>query len=483
MQKEKYSLITEQDLNDIQKWHDKKQSDWYNNQYHLAGYSGSTNDPNGLTFLDGKYYIFMQSCPFSIQHFNKSWALYTTTDFINYTYEGLTLTPSNKYDKNGVFSGSARINKNNEIEIYYTGNVKFNDVDRTAYTLKAFIDLKNKIVTKEFLYETDLTKYSGHYRDPIVFEKNNELFMLNGAQTKDIKAVLNIYKFNGTSWENYKDIKFDENDEQNAYMLECPNYFKLDGREYVFACLEQEAPLKEGSHFVKYREVEIDNEMNFKYKTDLLKIDLGFDFYAPQVFSNTGNRVIMLGWLGNSKSNPFPPELTTWSNQLTVPRELFVKNDCLYQLPIKELDNLRTFEIKEVNKTFNYENGLSEIIINNIESDFEIIVSNELNKNIKILNKNNEFIIDRTNMTFNDEENLPSIINNGTLKVKSLRILIDRSTMEIFVNEGQHAISVRFYINKHNQIKTNLSNVKVNQLKGNDYIWNNIIFKNEIKEK
>ncbi|AVN62529.1 hypothetical protein CG001_02725 [Mesoplasma coleopterae] len=481
MQKEKYSLISNEDLSDIQKWHDKKQSDWYNNQFHLSGYSGSTNDPNGLTYHDGKYYIFMQSCPFSIQHFNKSWALYTTTDFINYNYEGLTLIPSTKYDINGVFSGSARINENGEIEIYYTGNVKFNDVDRTAYTLKAFIDLKEKLVTKELLFEADLTKYSGHYRDPIVFEKNSELFMLNGAQTTDLKAMLNVYKFNGKTWENFKDIKFDENDEQEAYMLECPNYFKLDGREYVFACLEQDAPLKDGSHFVKYREVEIDNEINFKYKTDLIKIDLGFDFYAPQVFSNTGERVIMLGWLGNSKSNPFPPELTTWSNQLTLPRDLYVKNNRLYQLPIKELDALRKDEISLLNGSYNYENGLSEIIADQINDDFEIKFKNDKNENILISNKNNELIIDRSNTTFKDEENLPSIINLGNLNVKNLRILIDRSVMEIFINEGQYAISVRFFIDKHNQIQTNIKNVKINQLIGFSYNWNNIIFKNELK--
>ncbi|ATZ21049.1 glycoside hydrolase family 32 protein [Mesoplasma coleopterae] len=481
MQKEKYSLISNNDLEDIQKWHDKKQSDWYNNQFHLAGYSGSTNDPNGLTYHKGKYYIFMQSCPFSIQHFNKSWALYTTSDFINYNYEGLTLIPSTKYDINGVFSGSARINENDEIEIYYTGNIKFNDVDRTAYTLKAFIDLKEKLVTKELLFEADLTKYTGHYRDPIVFEKNNELYMLNGAQTKDLKAMLNVYKFNGSNWENYKDVKFDEGDEQNAYMLECPNYFKLDGREYVFACLEQDAPLKDGSHYVKYREVEIDNNINFIYKTSLLKIDLGFDFYAPQVFSNTGERVIMLGWLGNSKSNPFPPELTTWSNQLTVPRDLFVKNNKLYQLPIKELDELRVNEIKGFENVYAYDNGLAEICASDINNEFEILIKNEENENIKISNIDNKFIIDRSEATFKDEENLPPLINLEDLNVKSIRILVDRSVMEIFINEGEHAVSVRFYINEHNKILTNLKNVKINQLKGYSYNWNNIIFKNEIK--
>ncbi|ALD66487.1 glycoside hydrolase family 32 protein [Spiroplasma cantharicola] len=483
MKWEKYSLINENHLNLFQKYHNKKIKNWYNNQFHLAGFSGSTNDPNGLVFYKDQYFIFMQNCPFSIQHYNKSWALYTTKDFINYVYEGLTLIPSTDYDKNGVFSGSARVNKNGEMEIYYTGNVKFNDLERTSYTLKALIDLKEKVVSKELLFECDLKKYTGHFRDPVVFEKDNKLFMLNGAQTLENKGVLNVYEFQDEEWKWSKDILIDENDEQNSYMVECPNYFNIENKEYIFACLEQETSLAEGSHFVKYREVKVDNKANFKFKSKLKKIDLGFDFYAPQIFSNTENRIIMLGWLGNSKSNPFPKELKTWSNHLTVPRQLTLKNDLLYQMPVKELEKLRLNKIDLKNNIFNYQNGIVEIISQKVANEnFEIIIKSK-KKNIIIKNENNIFSIDRSLMDYNDELNLPSKINFDNLKIDSIRILIDRSCLEIFINEGEHAISLRFFIKNHNQIETNLKNLKVFQLDSNKYVWNNIIFKNELKEK
>ncbi|WP_342259155.1 glycoside hydrolase family 32 protein [Spiroplasma endosymbiont of Dioctria linearis] len=483
MKWEKYSLINESHLNLFKKYHNKKQKNWYNNQFHLAGYCGSTNDPNGLVYHKGQYYIFMQNCPFSIQHYNKSWALYTTKDFINYVYEGLTLIPSTDYDKNGVFSGSARVNKNGEIEIYYTGNVKFNDLERTSYTLKALIDLKEKNVTKELLFECDLKKYTGHFRDPVVFENNNKLFMLNGAQTLDEKGVLNVYEFIDESWQWTKDIIVDEKDEQNSYMVECPNFFKIENKDYIMACLEQNASLKDGSHFVKYREVKFDSKANFKFKSGFNKIDLGFDFYAPQIFSNTDDRIIMLGWLGNSKSNPFPKELKTWSNHLTVPRQLTLKNNMITQLPIKELEKLRLNKISLKDNSFYYENGLVEFMANKIlNKDFEILIKNK-NKNIVLKNENNNFSIDRSLMDYNDELNLPSKLNFDNLKINTIRILIDRSCLEIFINEGEQAISLRFFIKKHNQIITNLKEVNVIQLDSNKYVWNNIIFKNELKEK
>ncbi|AKU79696.1 glycoside hydrolase family 32 protein [Spiroplasma turonicum] len=483
MKWEKHSLISEDNLEFFKEWHEKKESDWYNNQFHLSGYCGSINDPNGLVFFDNKYYIFMQNCPFSIQHYNKSWALFTTHDFINYNYEGITLTPSNQYDKDGVFSGSARVNNKGEMEIYYTGNIKYNAIDRNSYTLKAFIDLKNKLVSKELLFECDKTKYTGHFRDPIVFEKNNKLFMLNGAQTLDKKGTLTVHEFVNDKWVFKKEVELDKDFEQNSYMVECPNYLKIDNSEFVFACFEQDAPLSEGSHFVKYRKVVIDENANFNFKTDLLKIDLGFDFYAPQVFSNVKDRTIMLGWLGNSKSNPFPKELTTWSNNLTSPRVLTEKNNRLYQNPIVELENLRVKEITKSENDYLYENGIVELVCDEINNqDFEIEIKSG-SKNIKLSNINKKFIIDRSNMDYNSVEDLPPVINFDNLSIDNIRILIDRSCMEIFINNGEHAISLRTFILNHNTIKTNLNNSKVYQLKGYNINWNNTIFKNITKEK
>ncbi|AKX34080.1 sucrose-6-phosphate hydrolase [Spiroplasma litorale] len=479
---EKHSIINESNLEYFQELHDKKEKDWYNNQFHLTGFCGSTNDPNGLAYFNGQYYIFMQNCPFSIYHYNKSWALYTTTDFINYTYEGITLTPSNKYDKDGVFSGSAYVNKNGDLGIYYTGNIKFNAVDRTSYTLKAFIDLKNKIVQKELLFECDLTKYTGHFRDPVVFEKNNKLFMINGAQTIEKQGILSLYEFKNNSWVYLKDVELDEGQSENSYMVECPNYFQIKDKEYVFACFEQDAPLVEGSHFVKYREVKIDEKGDFSFLSDLKKIDLGFDFYAPQVFANVKDRVIMLGWLGNSKSNPFPPELTTWSNNLTIPRQLTTKNNQLYQYPIKEIDNLRENEITSSNNVYKYDKGIVEIVSDNINNkDFSIYLKSE-NKELKISNYNKNFVIDRSNMDYNDIENLPPKIDFNNLEIESLRILVDRSCIEIFVNEGQQAISVKFFIKNHNIVDIENLKASVFQLKPYKYKWNNIIFENKLKE-
>nr|WP_324602914.1 GH32 C-terminal domain-containing protein [Williamsoniiplasma somnilux] len=158
------------------------------------------------------------------------------------------------------------------------------------------------------------------------------------------------------------------------------------------------------------------------------------------------------------------------------------KNNQIHQLPIKELENLRIEKLESQNSIFKYEEGLCEIEAGNLNSDFEIVINNNQNESIKIYAKKSKLIVDRGLTSFQDEINLPTIVTIDNVEIKSIRILIDRSAMEIFVNDGQYAMSVRFYLDKHNQIFTNINELEVYQLKGYSYQWNNIIFENKLKE-
>ena len=73
---------------------------------------------------------------------------------------------------------------------------------------------------------------------------------------------------------------------------------------------------------------------------------MGFDFYAPQTFETPVGRRILIGWAGvpdaEYSSNPMNEG---WQHSLTVPRELRYHNGKIYQLPIRELGQLRKKEI------------------------------------------------------------------------------------------------------------------------------------------
>ena len=74
-----------------------------------------------------------------------------------------------------------------------------------------------------------------------------------------------------------------------------------------------------------------------------VELDRGFDFYAPQTFEDAKGRRIMIGWMGvpDAVEHKNPTVENYWQHQLTLPRELKIIDNKLYQLPLKELETLR----------------------------------------------------------------------------------------------------------------------------------------------
>ncbi len=56
-------------------------SDKWRLNYHLEPPFGLLNDPNGLAYFKGEYYIFYQWNPYKCEHKDKHWALVKTKDF------------------------------------------------------------------------------------------------------------------------------------------------------------------------------------------------------------------------------------------------------------------------------------------------------------------------------------------------------------------------------------------------------------------
>ena len=64
------------------------------------------NDPNGLIYFNGMYYVFFQWNKFELNHSNKEWGVFTSRDMISWDFVGSALLPDQPYDCHGVYSGS-----------------------------------------------------------------------------------------------------------------------------------------------------------------------------------------------------------------------------------------------------------------------------------------------------------------------------------------------------------------------------------------
>ena len=97
----------------------KKQS------WHIEPPWGLMNDPNGLIWYRGNYYVFFQWNRFKKDHSSKAWGWCVSPDLIHWRFCGSALLPDQPYDGQGVYSGSA-IEINNRLCLYYTGNARRN---------------------------------------------------------------------------------------------------------------------------------------------------------------------------------------------------------------------------------------------------------------------------------------------------------------------------------------------------------------------
>lgn len=471
--------IYEKIKQDLDNFYSSNDTNIWRNKNHIEMPFGLVNDPNGLSYFNGKYHIFYQWNPFGCEHKTKHWALVRTTDFVNYTKPEIILKPENWFDKNGCYSGGACV-KGDTLKLFYTGNVKNENDERESYQCIVDYNKDGSLEKKGPVIQKQPEGYTAHFRDPMIFVNEGIYYMVLGVQRENLTGAALIYKSHDIEkWELVGELETDM--KEFGYMWECPNIIKVCDDKYAFLFSPQGLESEEFKNQNIYQSGYVIGDLDFntpalKNHTEFKEIDMGFDFYAPQVFSHNCQN-IMIGWVGMpDKDSEYPSAQNGgWMFPLTLPRVLEYKDNVLYQRPIKEVENLRekqTVSVKDL--------VLDEYVINldsrNVEIDLDLSLEEYKNVELKLIfndeyisinyDKQNEiYIVDRNNMEFGGRG-----IRKFKLKVdKSLRLhmFIDNSVMEIYYQNGVETTTL-MYFPKSDDFKIEIKNdgkVKINELK------------------
>ena len=98
-------------------------NDW-RQKLHLEPESGWLNDPNGLSYFQGKYHVYFQYAPESALGTGpKCWGHWQSKDLLHWEFTGTVLSPDLPEDQNGVYSGCGLV-RGDTLYLFYTGNVK-----------------------------------------------------------------------------------------------------------------------------------------------------------------------------------------------------------------------------------------------------------------------------------------------------------------------------------------------------------------------
>ncbi len=303
---------------------DTTNTDFYRPSYHFTPLYGWMNDPNGMVYKDGEYHLYFQYNPYGSKWGNMHWGHAVSRDLIHWEH----LSPAIARDTLGhIFSGSSVIDKNNTagygknaiVALYTSASDKNGQIQCMAYS-----NDNGRTFTK---YEGNpvLTPFDGlkDFRDPKVFwfEKGKCWYMIVSAdkETRFYKSK-NLKKWTYVS-------AFGNGLGQQPCQYECPDFFQLpvngDKKNMKWIMTMNINPgCIFGGSATEYFVGDFDGK-NFTCPDahDVKWLDYGKDHYATVTFSNTGDRVLALTWMSNWQyANLTPFKQNRGAN--TLPREL-----------------------------------------------------------------------------------------------------------------------------------------------------------------
>ena len=213
----------------------------YRLYFHLMPPAGWLNDPNGLCQYQGNYHVFFQYAPESSLGGRKFWGHYVSPDLIRWKFLGTALCPDTKWDRDGVYSGSA-FTEDGFLELFYTGNVKEKgDFDYISAGRGANV-LYTKSSSGETFKEKNLllsnedypASYTCHVRDPKVWKENGQYYMILGGRRKNDQGAVMIYSSpDKKTWSLCREMSTRE---PFGYMWECPDLFEMAGTRFPLCC-------------------------------------------------------------------------------------------------------------------------------------------------------------------------------------------------------------------------------------------------------
>lgn len=435
--------------------------------YHFMPQKNWMNDPNGVIYYKGEYHLFYQYNPYGSQWGNIHWGHAKSRDLVNWQHLPLALYPSKEQGEVHCFSGCAVIDGKRPT-IFYTSigegerNPEIGAEQWAAVSEDDMLTWKkckeNPIVTGKIHGDIEIK----HWRDPFVWKKNEEWFMVLGGSHNNKGCAL-IYKS-----KNLKDWEFLNILCEGEHILwECPNFFKL-GDKYVL--------IVSPDGMVEYYIGTLSSDYKFTPEFKGILDYGGWDgFYAPNSLVDDTGRRIMIGWMPEHSRENFS-ECGDWAGVQSLPRTLEIKNNILNIKPVKELEILRKKHEKYENFVLETDfvpkikgKALELIIETEVENDtcFSIdVLSSEDEKektSIKYECADKSFYIDRSKSSASYKCRKSPVKGSVELRkgnMLKLQIFVDYSTVEVFAND-EKVISARVYpVNEESE------NVKISLLRG-----------------
>jgi len=488
------------------------EEEMYRPNFHFTPKKGWMNDPNGMFYYEGYYHLYFQYYPDDNVWGPMHWGHAISTDLVNWREMPIALFP----DSLGyIFSGSAVVDLNN--------TSGFGSADNPPIVaMFTYHDAKAEKAGEEF-YQTQGIAYS--LDQGLTWTKYADNPVIDNPGIRDFRDTKVIWDEKHRQWlmvlaagdramfyssENLKKWKllstFGENIGSHVGVWECPDFFPInvENTQTVKWVLIQSVGSggPNGGSATQYFVGDFDGKtfvLDEGFQNDLKSneahwIDYGKDNYAGVTWSNIQDgRKLFIGWMSNWQYAKQVPTYA-WRSSMTVPRELkLIEKGKSYRLasqPIKEFDEFVSNSVGKDNLSIQDETIIvDKTVIDLTKADirfdipqlkedvYTFILSNSKDEEIRfgLNNIENYFFIDRKNsgkIEFSEKfaNSISKIPLEGRLANLNVRIVVDKTSVEIFYNRGEFVMTEIFFPNEPFDAftikakETEIKNLKINQL-------------------
>lgn len=445
-----------------------KYDEQYRPQFHFTPKKNWMNDPNGLIYLDSEYHLFYQHNPFGTTWGHMSWGHAVSKDMLHWKELPVAIPEG---EDEGIFSGSAVYDVNNSsglgskenppLVAIYTSNSELKKIQSQSIAFSLDKGRTFKKYSKNPVIDLKLA----NFRDPKVFwdsERGNWVMVLVKASEKKIAIFTSPNLISWTHKSDFGPLAAQGGD------WECPDLVQLsiDGdktkKSWVMLVSLNPGGIEGGSG-TQYFVGNFDGK-SFMPSQNYDKpqwLDYGKDNYAGVTFSNMpDSRTVLIGWMSSWQYAGNLPK-TDWTGAMTIPRELaLTKNKnglSLTSTPIKELKSLHTSKtFKEKSVKVKGIHNLKGISGRELDITMTIVPNKTGKSGINVLSGKKEF----TQIGY-DANSGEIFLNRGTSSLTiavvellgvqkafvgkqkeiTLRIVVDRSSVEVFGLNGEYVIT------------------------------------------
>lgn len=203
-------------------------------KFHFEVPAGWCNDPNGFSFINGKYHLFYQHMPYISEpgDYKMYWGHAVSENLVEWEDLPVALAPVDECDGDGCWSGCA-LELNQKMYLVYTGLDARNGRQQGQCIAVSedgvhFTKSEDSPVLAETLCDADKVDF----RDPYIWRQHGEWNMIIGS-TKNHFAQALLYRSEDLKNWRYINTMAESLGELGS-VCECPNFFEIEGKHILF---------------------------------------------------------------------------------------------------------------------------------------------------------------------------------------------------------------------------------------------------------